>query len=322
MKILIVGLGNVGVMHGWALSQAGLDVTHIIREGQTSQYEHGISMDILDMRKTPPQYYPSLYKPKVTEEIPLSQGYELVIIPTTHLTLIEAVRQYALLAQEAPFLFFSANWQGTQAIDALLPKSSYLWGFSMCSGSRGTDGTLYANIRDSYRIGEVDGSYTERLKKIIAMFEKAGMHPDRKSNIIEWQWIHHAIDAGLLGMALSYGALPGPNDSLDMWLLGVRAVRDALSVVAKRGVNIQNYPDTKPFYGASDENLAEALRQSFLEQPHYDRIRQHSHFDTSPREMRQYYLDVVETGKALGMTLPYLAPLQGAIEAHMGTSMP
>jgi len=29
MKILIIGTGNVGVMHGWVLSEAGVDVTHV-----------------------------------------------------------------------------------------------------------------------------------------------------------------------------------------------------------------------------------------------------------------------------------------------------
>lgn len=33
MKTLIVGMGNVGVMHGWMLAQAGFDVSHCRAQG-------------------------------------------------------------------------------------------------------------------------------------------------------------------------------------------------------------------------------------------------------------------------------------------------
>jgi ketopantoate reductase len=91
--------------------------------------------------------------------------------------------------------------QAGAEVDALLPRSRYLWGFSASSAARGEDGGLYANIRKQYRIGELDGSLTSRLTRIIELFERAGFTLDIKSNIIEWQWVHHAIDAGLIGTA-------------------------------------------------------------------------------------------------------------------------
>lgn len=33
MKTLIIGPGNIGAIHGWALSQAGADISHAIRKG-------------------------------------------------------------------------------------------------------------------------------------------------------------------------------------------------------------------------------------------------------------------------------------------------
>jgi 2-dehydropantoate 2-reductase len=34
MKTLIIGTGIIGVLYGWALSQAGEDVTHFVRKGK------------------------------------------------------------------------------------------------------------------------------------------------------------------------------------------------------------------------------------------------------------------------------------------------
>jgi len=40
--------------------------------------------------------------------------------------------------------------------------------------------------------------------------------------------------------------------------------------------------------------------------PHYERVRKHSHFQTSPDEMKQFYLDVLNTGEQLGVPMPYM----------------
>jgi len=313
MKTLIIGLGNIGAIHGWALSQAGADITHAVRKGTKSKFENGVKMDVLDLRGDSPKNYQTVYLPKLVDELSPKAGYELVIVATNHLQAIEAVGQYCDLAPEASFLMFTANWEGTGEFDELLSRSCYLWGFSISTGARGDDGVLYANVQKSYRIGELDGSRTPRLERIIALFAKAGMHPDIKANIIEWQWVHHAIDAGMLGAALYKGGLPRPDEGIDIWLLMVRAVKDALAVLEKRGVNVRAYDDTRPFLSFGDEEAAANLRRTWLAMPHYERIREHSHFKTAPEEMRQFYLDVLTTGERLGVPMPYLESLKEKI---------
>jgi len=313
MKTLIIGLGNIGTIHGWALSQAGADITHVVRKGTKSKFENGVRMDVLDLRVDSPKNYQTVYLPKLTDEVSPEAGYELVVVATNHLQAAGAVRQYCDLVPDASFLMFTANWEGTGEFDKLLSRSRYLWGFSVSSGARGEDGLLYANIQKSYRIGELDGSRTPRLEQIIALFARAGMNPDIKSNIIEWQWVHHAIDAGMLGAALYKGGLPTPDEGMDVWLLMVRAVKDALAVLEKRGVNVRAYEDTKPFLGFGDEEAAANLRRAWLAMPHYQRIREHSHFKTAPEEMRQFYLDVLTTGEHLGIPMPYLGSLKEKI---------
>ena len=270
-------------------------------------------MDVLDLRRDSPRNYEAVYLPKLVDEVSTEDGYQLVVVATNHLQATEAVRQYCDLVPDASFLMLTANWEGTAEIDKLLSRSRYLWGFSVSSGARGEDGVLYANIRKSYRIGELDGSRTPRLERIVALFAKAGLCPDIKPNIIEWQWIHHAIDAGVIGAALYEGRLPQPDEGMDMWLLMVRAVKDALAVVEKRGVNVRAYEDTKPFLGFGDEEAAANFRRALLAMPHYQRIRDHSHFNTAPEEMRQFYLDVLMTGEDLGVPMPYLRSLKEKI---------
>jgi len=45
MKVLIIGRGVVGTIHGWALSKVGIDVTHVVRkEGLRCTH----TLDLLD----------------------------------------------------------------------------------------------------------------------------------------------------------------------------------------------------------------------------------------------------------------------------------
>jgi len=40
MKILVIGMGNVGVMLGWALREAGVGVTHVFRKASLAKHAH------------------------------------------------------------------------------------------------------------------------------------------------------------------------------------------------------------------------------------------------------------------------------------------
>jgi ketopantoate reductase len=313
MKTLIVGMGNIGVIHGWALSQSGADITHVVRKGSLAKYADGVKIDILDMRGDSPRNDFASYLPRMVDDPVPEDGYELVLVATHHLQAASAVRQYRELVPEADFLMFTANWGGTGEIDALLPRSRYLWGFSVSSGGRDEDGVLYANIQKHYRIGELDGSRSPRIERITGLFGKAGFIGDVKANIIEWQWVHHAINAGVIGTALYMGGLPGEETGIEVWVLMARAIKDALAVLEKRGVDVWSYADTKPFIVPDDEEAARRLREMFFSMPHFERTRKCSHFNTSPEEMKRFYLDVLDTGERLGVPMPYLGSLKEKI---------
>jgi 2-dehydropantoate 2-reductase len=51
MKTLIVGAGVIGVIYGWALYKAGMDVSHFVRPGKVNQFQDGVTLDLLDERK-------------------------------------------------------------------------------------------------------------------------------------------------------------------------------------------------------------------------------------------------------------------------------
>ena len=51
MKTLVVGTGVIGTTWGWALSNAGINVTHLVRPGGKDRCKDGVTLDLLEGRK-------------------------------------------------------------------------------------------------------------------------------------------------------------------------------------------------------------------------------------------------------------------------------
>ena len=314
MKTLVIGLGNIGTIYGWALCCAGIDVTHVVRRGQGKMFEGGIELDVLDLRKGYPETQQTVYHPTVMEEVSPADGYELVILPTKGDQLADAVRQYRDLAPHATFLLFGANWEGPGEIDALLPRSRYLWGLAAANGSRVGD-VLFVNMRDDYRIGKFEGISREKLQAVIELFGKAGLKADSKENIIEWLWIHYAINGGLVGTALYAGGIKELVNDPALMIFMVYAVRDALKVLEKRGVDVNSYEDTKPYLQERIDEFTGNYADSVANTNYGQRVIKSGHFNSNPDEMRQFYLDVLKSGEQLGVYIPHLRAIRSRIES-------
>ena len=326
MKVLIIGRGVVGTIYGWALSKAGIDVTHVVRHSVFKPGLPGtVTLDLLDLRPGYPKHARVTYSPKTITEIGLAGstgstgpagGFDLVIVATKHYQAVEAIRQYLPDVLRAVFLLFTANWEGTEEIDRLLPRSSMLWGYSASSGGPDAQGVLVATVSPSVRFGMLEGSDPEKFKAVTELFQRAGFTLDIKPNIIEWLWVHHAINAGGIGIALWAGGIAEATRSFKTMKLGVLAVREALDVAAVRGVDLKHYPDAKSILNmpAWLAGLAGVYGIRFTEKGR--RLLRASHFTHSPEEMKRYYFDVLNTGEKLGVAMPHLSALRERIESY------
>jgi 2-dehydropantoate 2-reductase len=313
MKTLIIGRGVVGTIYGWALSKAGVDVTHVVRkEGLPS----ADTLDLLDLRLGYPKNTRVTYAAKTVGQISPSDGFDLVIVATKHYQAAEAVRQYLPGAPGATFLLFTANWDGTEEIDRLLPRSSVLWGYSAASGGPDAQRVLIATVNPTVRFGMLEGSDAEKFKAVTELFQRAGFTLDIKANIIEWLWVHHAIGAGTIGTALWAGGIAEATRSFKTLRLGSLATREALHVVAARGVDLGRYPEARSVLNTPTwlAGLALFCLVRFTEKGR--RLLRASHFAYSPEEMKRYYFDVLNTGEKLGVAMPHLSALREKVERY------
>jgi len=350
MKVLIVGCGVIGSIYGWVLSQAGQDVTHLVRKNKIEALQNGIKLDVYDLRATDElsvtdqqamallnesgrgttaeqlqqenipddltQTYSkeqlTSYSPKLIDEIPDNADFDLVMLPTKHYQLTDTLKQIYAKLPQANYLIFCAHWGGLAEIDAVIPRSQYLFGYAASSGGYDND-TMVVNIRRDYRIGDFDGQHAELLQKVINLFNTAGFVADVKENMLEWLWVHHAINGGTIGTMIYAGGFDAFLNNPEFKDIFLSATLEAIEVLKARGVDIKKYPDITPFLKLSAEQVVENYRKLFLNTPIGQRTMRAGHHKHSMHEMRQYYLDVLAKGEELGVEMPVLESMKDKI---------
>lgn len=224
------------------MSGAGIDVAHVVRKERLPDTD---TLDLLDLRHGYSKNTRASYMPKAVTQINPSDGFDLVIVATKHYQAAQAIHQYLPGAPDVTFLLFTANWDGPGEIDRLLPRSSILWGYAAASGGPDDQGVLIATVNPTVRFGMLEGSDPEKFKVVTELFQRAGFTLDIKPNIIEWLWVHHAINACGIGICLWAGGIAEATRSFTTLRLGALATREALDVVAARGVDLERYPDAR-----------------------------------------------------------------------------
>jgi len=312
MKLLIIGVGRVGTIYGWALSEAGIDVKHKVRSGRKIHYDKPIQLDVLDLRYNKEEYYNSVYHPQVTDTLNAEEEFDLVMIPTKHYQLIETVREYKDQLPDTPFILFTGNWEGSEQINEMLGRERYIWGYAAASGGFYKN-KLLLNLREDYRTGILPGNRGETYKLVMDMFNTAGLVADEKKNIVHWCWIHHAINSAIIGAALYAGGLNELMDDVDTARRMILATRESLGVAKARGVNVEEYPDAQPFLHVPIEQMLEYGLEMFTKGPIAKRTAKAGHFQDSPEEMKRFYFDVLHTGEELGLEMPNLKSFEEKI---------
>lgn len=310
MKILIVGAGVIGGIYGWAFAEAGHDVSHLVREGRKQKLEAGLRMDVLDGRKGKPERSATIYSLNAVETLSPSDGYELVMVPTKHYQLGAALAQIADQTGDADYLIFTGNWRGTREVDTILPRSRYVWGDPIAGGGF-QDETLVASLSPRVVLGEIDGGNSRRLEKLKTLFASAHINAEIPADIIHWHWLQYAINAGLLGALARAGSVENvrfDRGSIDQALF---AVKEGLDVCIRRGVDLDQFPGPKSYYGVSAlRRFLMALGLIYMINFNQSARRNIAHALNNPQEVEIFYCDVLNTGLELGIPMPHYASFE------------
>lgn len=307
MKTLIVGTGVIGVVYGWALHQAGVDVTHYVRPGRSGQFPDGVRLDLLDERKgyAPKAVHP--YPIHCVEAISPSDGYELVIISTNGYQVESALAELAPQVGDATFLIFSGNWEGPEAYDAILPRERYLLGYPDGGGTVRA-GVYWTNLGSEVHLGLLEGQSAERLEQVRSLFARADMKTDLQDNILHWLWVHNAGVIGFAAGLAKYHQLQPYLADQALVYRSIRATKELYALCAHRGVGLGKYPETD-FMKLPIWLTALLLKWNFNHNESMQRYTAHATSEGSLRETAYFYRQMMNTARELGLAMPEMNSL-------------
>jgi ketopantoate reductase len=313
MKTLIVGAGVIGTIYGWALAQAGVDVTHYVRPGKLDLLKEGVDLDLLDERKGHPSNHQTHYALHCVDTFSPLDGYELVIVPVNADQLDGVLKTLVpCVGKDALFLTFTSNWEGLGVIDAHLARSRVLLGYA---GGGGTirKGVYWTNLGSEIHLGSADGQETADLARVRALFETADFKPEVHAKMLDWLWVHNA---GNIGFAAGFAR------DRDMQLLlrdgallktCVLATRELLTLCEKRGIDVKDYPDISAMFWPT-WLVANMMRWLYATNKSMQRFTAHAVSDGSLRETYFHYQAMLKTADELGVPIPALRSLGNHLE--------
>jgi len=313
MRILIVGAGIIGSIYGWALSAAGHEVVHLVREGRSARYPDGIPVDILDRRKGRRARFLGTYAIRTVEACEDSDGYELLIVPSHHFALNEVIAGIVPRLPRTDVLFLTQNWKGTAEIDAVLPRERYIYGDAKAGGS--WKGYLLVGAIGSIDIGPLDPSGVELTARAKACFESAEVGTKVHENMLHYLWAQFALTGGLWPSLVKAGSFKALLRDRALGAEALAAVRECLGLLERRGVRLDDFPELAMYRGSSRIGTFIAmatLRRMFAFSEWMKRTSAHALSD--PREIRAFYYDLLDSATALGYAMPVFSSYRPFID--------
>lgn len=231
MKILIYGAGSQGSFLAARLHEAGQQVSLLARGQRLADLkEHGLVVEDLftHQRRT--------YAVRVVEQLSAQDNYDWVIVAMGRHHQLQALPAMAANQKVANFLFLGNNAGGSLELCLALGIQRVVLGFLMSVGTLEGPVAYAANQIDGKaspsQLGELDGSPTQRLIELAAVWENAGLPVEICPNIDAWLKCHAALILPLAGAYFLAGCDAGRiSRTRDILVMLARGWREAFQVL-------------------------------------------------------------------------------------------
>lgn len=305
MRVLVIGAGIIGSIYGWALADGGHHVEHLVRPGRAGALREGRPIDLFDRRKGHPRNFRGVYRLDPIETLSPTDSFDWVIVPVKHYSLDQTLREIVPVAGAAKFLLLTQNWRGTKEVDAILPRTRYLFGDAKAGGTV-LAGTLVAALH-TVDLGPPEGSSSSLAQEAADLLASADIRPRLHSDMLRYLWIQYAISGGAWAPLVHAGSLEAMRHDRGWTSVALSAVRECLQVVERRGVALSQYPETKPFLTDSVllRRIYGWIMRWMIGHDKYTR-RCTAHAFGDPVEIMTFYDDLITTGHNLGASMPVM----------------
>lgn len=306
MRILVLGLGVIGTTYGYLLREAGHTVEHILRPDSPGAAVEQLRIDLLDGRKN--SHGELTHGTYRVQPAPVGASYDLVLVSTGSLQLPGVLRTLDDHIGASPILMLSGIWETRESLEQLLQGRDFALGYPVAGGSMDLDArSLNAVVFDHLQLDGPDRPSRARTAAVEA-FTSAGILPEYPTDMLEWIWVHMAINAGVITAAAVDADMSNPAQAAEALMddsrrlrLAIRLVRECLTIVAARGVNLRRYRSEIAPFRIPTMIAAPLMKRMFASNELTRRIML---LHANPSDLSYVCGSVYREGQALGVSTP------------------
>ncbi len=304
MKILVFGAGVIGTTYAWQLSEAGCDVSLLVRKIRQVRYSHsGVNISCTDMRGKKTKNVQTVFRPRTVDRLDPKDAYDLIIVTVRNTQFNDVLPYIAKNSGDSHILFFGHFWNEFSTISKHLPAGRYFFGFpGMAGGGRSDNGIncfLFGN--GNTMLGEPDGKQTRRLRDTALIMGKADMRPKISGKIIPWLKTNYVWPAASFGAICKAGSARAFAANNGMIRQSAMAIREGLRVCEKKGVRPSGIFPFVLFY------LPAFFVVPFLKRAYRQEMQQamDGHIKHGFDEMKKQYYDLFHEARRLKIDMPH-----------------
>lgn len=307
MKIMVLGLGVIGTTYGYIFQKAGHTVEHFIRERKKEDTPKDITVTLLDGRynrkgeEKTDRYHIAFAKP--------DRIYDFIFISVSAGKLADAIRTINDNKIQGTIVILNCIWEEKSVVRQWLGTRRYILGYPVAGGVM-KNSVLDCVLFDHIMLEGMEKAETDNYHDLKKLLSSCDMNVEIPYDMLEWIWIHMAINAGVITTAGTYGDVTDPSQAAENVMNSAKAlseviltVREAVKIIASRGVELSNYRDMLSPYKIPSKIAGIAMKRMFAKNELTRKIMSlHSNVD----DLLYICKNIYDSGKNNGIKAPLL----------------
>lgn len=247
MKVMTVGLGVIGSIYASVFQEAGHEVEHFIRESKRNSCPKVLNIEMLDGRYSKTGIEKNnTYKVNIAQK---NSTYDFIFISVSAGKLEGVIKSLNENNIKGTLVIFCGIWENRNYIEKVLEGWDYILGYPVAGGNfknKALNGVIFDHIMLESR----NKATIKNYDLLLQLFASAGVDIECPYDMLEWIWIHMAINAAVVSVAGKNGDISDTSKSAENAMNSpkilsetVRAIRETINIIGSRGVDIKKYKE-------------------------------------------------------------------------------
>ena len=244
MNVLIIGLGVIGSTYGYLFQKAGHTVEHYLRTGSPKASIKQLKVNLLDGRKDSK----GSSETDIYQVNPYSRKkYDFIFVSVPSGGIADVVRSLDAEGISGTILLCCGIWEDRAYVDGIMQGRDYIFGYPVAGGNI-ADETLNCCVFDHFMLERKERSRIPDYEQLLSLFASCNVKSEQPYDMLEWIWLHMAINAAVVSVAGKYGSIDDTAGSAEALMNSsaklaeaVRAIRQTSGIVAAKGVDLRHY---------------------------------------------------------------------------------